>query len=57
VGAQLVLRLRDLFGAELALRDLFEAQTIQNLAMRVESSVLAMVAAMSDEELLQRVAR
>jgi amino acid adenylation domain-containing protein len=56
LGTQLVLRLRDAFGAELTLRDLFEAQTIQNLAAKVEDMVLNMVAGMSDEELQERLA-
>lgn len=56
LGTQLVLRLRDAFGAELTLRDLFEAQTIQNLAARVEETVMNMVAGMSEEELAERLA-
>jgi acyl-CoA synthetase (AMP-forming)/AMP-acid ligase II/acyl carrier protein len=56
LGTQLVLRLRDAFGAELTLRDLFEAQTIQNLAAKVEEMVVNMVAGMSDEELQERLA-
>jgi amino acid adenylation domain-containing protein len=56
LGTQLLIRLQDAFGAELALRDLFEAQTIQNLARKVASSVEAMVASMSEEELQQRLA-
>jgi amino acid adenylation domain-containing protein len=55
LGTQLVLRLRDAFGAELTLRDLFEAQTIQNLAAKVEEMVTNMVAGMSDEELEERL--
>jgi amino acid adenylation domain-containing protein len=56
LGSQLVLRIRDLFGAELTLRDLFEAQSIQSLAAKVERSVEAMVAAMSEDELAERLA-
>jgi amino acid adenylation domain-containing protein len=56
VGAQLVLRLRDAFGVEMTLRDLFEAQTILNLADRVEGAVTAMVEEMSDEEVQRRLA-
>jgi amino acid adenylation domain-containing protein len=55
LGTQLVLRLRDAFGAELTLRDLFEAQTIQNLARKVEETVMSMVASMSEEELQERL--
>jgi acyl carrier protein len=56
LGTQLVVRLRDAFGAELTLRDLFEAQTIQNLATRVEEMVTKMVAGMSDAELEETLA-
>ena len=56
LGTQLVLRLRDAFGAELTLRDLFEAQTIQNLAAKVEETVVNMVSGMSEEELQERLA-
>jgi acyl-CoA synthetase (AMP-forming)/AMP-acid ligase II/acyl carrier protein len=55
LGTQLVLRLRDAFGAELTLRDLFEAQTIENLSAKIEEKVTNMVAGMSDEELQQRL--
>jgi amino acid adenylation domain-containing protein len=54
LGTQLVLRVREVFGAELTLRDLFEAQTIQNLAAKVEELVVSMVAAMNEEELQER---
>jgi acyl carrier protein len=56
VGAQLVLRIRDLFGAELSLRDLFEAASIENLAATVEEAVEAMVEAMSEDEVAERLA-
>jgi acyl-CoA synthetase (AMP-forming)/AMP-acid ligase II/acyl carrier protein len=56
LGTQLVLRLRDAFGAELTLRDLFEAPTIQNLAERVEEMVTEKVAAMSEAELEETLA-
>ncbi len=55
LGTQLVLRVRDAFGVELSLRDLFEAQTIENLAAKIEEMVLSMVAAMSEEELRERL--
>lgn len=57
LGTQLVLRLQDAFGAELTLRDLFEAPTVESLAAKVEGAVVAMVAAMSEEELQLRLAR
>ncbi|HEX2885890.1 non-ribosomal peptide synthetase [Vineibacter terrae] len=57
LGTQLVLRLRDMFGAEFALRDLFEAQTVARLAQKVEQSVTAMVLAMGDDEVRRRLAQ
>jgi acyl carrier protein len=54
LGMQLVLRVRDAFGTDLTLRDLFEAQTIQNLATKVEEMVVNMVAGMNEEELQAR---
>ncbi|MGH6972557.1 MAG: non-ribosomal peptide synthetase [Caulobacteraceae bacterium] len=56
LGAQLLLRLQEAFGAELALRDLFESQTIQNLAARVERAVEKVVASMSEDEVRERLA-
>jgi amino acid adenylation domain-containing protein len=55
LGTQLVLRLRGAFGAEMTLRDLFEAQTIENLAARVEEIVVDMVVSMSEEELQEHL--
>jgi amino acid adenylation domain-containing protein len=54
LGTQLVLCVRDAFGTDLTLRDLFEAQTIQNLAAKVEEMVVSMVAGMNEEELQAR---
>lgn len=54
LGTQLILRLRDTFGVELSLRDLFEARTIQNLAAKVERSALDMVLSSSEEDLERR---
>jgi amino acid adenylation domain-containing protein len=54
LGTQLVLRVRDAFGTDLTLRDLFEAQTIYNLAAKVEEMVVNMVAGMNEEELQAR---
>jgi hypothetical protein len=38
-----------------ALRGLFEAQTIQNLAAKVEETMVKMVAGMGQEELQERL--
>ena len=46
--------MRDAFGTDLTLRDLFEAQTIYNLAAKVEEMVVNMVAGMNEEELQAR---
>ena len=54
LGTQLVLRVREAFGTDLTLRDLFEAQTIQNLAAKIEEMVVNMVAGMNEEELQAR---
>lgn len=54
LGTQLILRLRDTFGVELSLRDLFEARTIQNLAAKVERSAFDMVLSSSEEDLERR---
>lgn len=50
LGSQLVLRARDAFGADLTLRDLFEARTVANLAARVEQLLTEKLAAMSEDE-------
>jgi amino acid adenylation domain-containing protein len=50
LGTQVVLRARQAFGVELSLRDLFEAETVANLALVVEQLLVAKLAAMSDEE-------
>jgi len=50
LGTQLVLRARDAFGAELTLRDLFQAQTIAKLAARIQQRLVERLEQMSDEE-------
>jgi len=50
LGTQLVARIREAFGAELGLRDLFDAQTAANLARRIEQEVRSMVASMSEDD-------
>jgi amino acid adenylation domain-containing protein len=50
LGTQLILRLRGTFGIELSLRTIFEAPTVTELAARVESSLIARLEAMSEEE-------
>jgi acyl carrier protein len=55
LGSQLVLGLREKFGAELMLRDLFEAPTVAQLARKVEEAVFTMVSLMGDEEVRRRL--
>jgi amino acid adenylation domain-containing protein len=55
LGTQLVLRLREAFGAELRLRDLFEGPTVAKLAKRVEEAVIKAVSSMDEEEVRRRL--
>jgi amino acid adenylation domain-containing protein len=55
LGTQLVLRLREAFGAELRLRDLFEGPTVAKLAKRVEQAVISAVSSMDEEEVRRRL--
>ena len=56
LGTQVVLRANEAFGTELVLRDLFEAPTVRRLAAKVEDQLMAMIEAMSDEEVQARAA-
>lgn len=56
LGTQLVLRLRDAYGTNLSLRDLFEARTVANLARKIEQQVTAMVSAMDNDQVAHRLA-
>jgi len=56
LGTQLISQLRGAFGVEMALRTLFDAPTIEELAMEVERLLMARVEAMSEEEVLRLLA-
>jgi amino acid adenylation domain-containing protein len=56
LGTQLVLRARDAFAVDLTLRHLFEAQTVANLAARIEQLVIDRLVAMSEKEVQQLIA-
>lgn len=56
LGTQVVLRASEAFGVELVLRDLFEAPTVRRLATTIEDRLVAMIEAMSDEEVEARAA-
>ena len=53
LGTQLISHLRGAFGIELGLRTLFDAPTIEQLALEVEQLVMARVEAMSEEEVMR----
>lgn len=57
LGTQVVLRAGEAFGVELTLRDLFQAPTIRQLALRIEELVFSMIDAMSDDEAQARAAQ
>jgi amino acid adenylation domain-containing protein len=50
LGAQLILRLTELFGVQISLHTLFTAPTVRQLANRIEQLLLERLAAMSDQE-------
>ena len=56
LGTQVVLRAGEAFGIDLTLRDLFQAPTIRQLALRIEEIVLRMIDEMSDDEAQARAA-
>ena len=50
LGMQLVIRLRNTFGVDVTLRQLFEAPTVARLAVLVETMLLEAVDSMSEDE-------
>ncbi len=57
LGAQLILRVRQQFGIEISLRDLFQAATVAALAAQVERLILAKLESMSDDDAAKLLAR
>jgi amino acid adenylation domain-containing protein len=55
LGSQLIMRVRDTFQVELLLRDLFEARTVERLALKTEELLIAQVDAMTEEEAQREV--
>jgi amino acid adenylation domain-containing protein len=53
LSAMLIMRLRDRFGVQLTLRDLFETQTLAKLAERVERELISNLKQMSEEEAIR----
>lgn len=50
LGAQLIVKIRNTFGIDIALRTLFDAPTIAALSIEIERLIIARVAAMSEAE-------
>jgi amino acid adenylation domain-containing protein len=50
LGAQLILRLTELFGVQISLHTLFTAPTVRQLAARIEQLLLERLATMSEQE-------
>jgi len=53
MGAQVISKVRDIFDVELNLRNVFECPTVAKLAARIESSLIARLEAMSEDEVYQ----
>jgi amino acid adenylation domain-containing protein len=50
LGAQLIVRVRDVFGVAMRLRNLFEAPTVEGLSAWIEQQLIKRLASMSEEE-------
>jgi amino acid adenylation domain-containing protein len=55
LGSQLIMLVRESFEVDLTLRHLFEARTVERLALKVEDLLIAQVAAMTEEEVQREV--
>jgi amino acid adenylation domain-containing protein len=56
LGAQLIVRIRDRFGVELSLRNLFDNPTVEGIAQTVERMLVELLETMSEEEAEKRLA-
>jgi amino acid adenylation domain-containing protein len=56
LGTRFVLSAREAFGIKISLRDIFEAETIADLAQRIEQLILDDIHALTEEEALQLAA-
>jgi len=56
LGTQLIVKIRSTFGVDLALRTLFDAPTIAELAAEIEQQIVAKVESMSEAEALRLLA-
>ena len=53
LGTQFVLRAREAFGVKITLRDVFEAETVADLAAQIESLILEEIHLLSEDEALR----
>jgi len=53
MGAQVIAKIRDIFGVELNLRNVFESPTVAKLATKIEALLTARLEAMSEDEVQQ----
>ena len=56
LGAQIIARVRSVFGAELKLLDVFDAPTVAELSLRIEDALTRQLNAMSDAEVAAALA-
>lgn len=55
LAMQLVMRVRDAFGIDMTLRQLFESPTVERLAVLVETILIANISSLTDEEAEQQL--